>query len=203
MPHDDIEFASLFAMRQRFVMISGCSGGGKSSLLAALAARGFAVETEPGRQIVREQLFIGGDALPWIAPRAFIDLVVSRAMHQLARAGATGQLTLFDRGLVDAFAWFGRNGLAVPAPIQQAVTRLRYAETVFMAPPWPEIFVEDAERRHGFADAEAEYRSLLEAYAGLGYRLVELPRADIEARARFVIELLPDPQARSAIDRVS
>ncbi len=203
MTDDDIDFGSLSAMRQRFVMISGCSGGGKSTLLAALAARGFAVETEPGRQIVREQLFIGGDALPWVEPRAFIDLVVSRAMHQLARAGARGRLTLFDRGLVDAFAWFGRAGHAVPDPIQQAVTRLRYADPVFMAPPWPEIFAEDAERRHGFAEAQAEYRSLLEAYAGLGYTLVELPRADIEARVRFVLERLPDPQARSAIDRVS
>ena len=38
------------------VVVSGCSGGGKSTLLAELALRGYAVFPEPGRQIVKEQL---------------------------------------------------------------------------------------------------------------------------------------------------
>jgi predicted ATPase len=38
----------------RFIVLSGCSGGGKSTLLAALQRRGFAVFEEPGRQIVKE-----------------------------------------------------------------------------------------------------------------------------------------------------
>jgi predicted ATPase len=37
----------------RFVVISGCSGGGKSTLLAELARRGHAVVEEPGRRIVQ------------------------------------------------------------------------------------------------------------------------------------------------------
>ncbi len=49
---------------QQFVVLSGCSGGGKSSLLAELGRRGFATYEEPGRQVVKEQLLIGGDALP-------------------------------------------------------------------------------------------------------------------------------------------
>ena len=47
------------------VVISGCSGGGKSSILAELGRRGYHVIPEAGRQIVREQLFIGSDGLPW------------------------------------------------------------------------------------------------------------------------------------------
>ncbi|MPT22826.1 MAG: ATPase, partial [Starkeya sp.] len=39
----------------RFVVISGCSGGGKSTLLTELARRGFAVVEEPGRRIVAEE----------------------------------------------------------------------------------------------------------------------------------------------------
>jgi predicted ATPase len=35
----------------RFVVISGCSGGGKSTLLAELGRRGHAVVEEPGRRI--------------------------------------------------------------------------------------------------------------------------------------------------------
>ncbi|SHF16514.1 Predicted ATPase [Kaistia soli DSM 19436] len=189
----DDDFASLSELRERFVMISGCSGGGKSTLLEALALHGFAVQREPGRQIVREQLFIGGDALPWADAGGFLRLVLSRAMHQLAKAAASGRLTLFDRGLVDAYAGFRRAGAAVPAWAATAVAQLRYADTVFMAPPWPEIFVQDADRRHDFDAAEAEYHDLWAAYESLGYLLVELPRSDVESRVSFVVDRLGAP----------
>jgi len=45
-------------------VVSGCSGSGKSTLIAALAQQGEAVVTEPGRQIVKEQIQLGGDGLP-------------------------------------------------------------------------------------------------------------------------------------------
>ena len=51
----------------KFVVLSGCSGAGKSSLLSELGRRGFPIYEEPGRQVVKEQLYIGGDALPWDA----------------------------------------------------------------------------------------------------------------------------------------
>jgi predicted ATPase len=49
-----------------FVTISGCSGGGKSVLLAELRQRGFATIEEPGRRIVAEEIKRGGRVLPWI-----------------------------------------------------------------------------------------------------------------------------------------
>jgi predicted ATPase len=48
----------------RFVVISGCSGGGKSTLLAELGRRGHTVIEEPGRRIVIEEMNGGGSALP-------------------------------------------------------------------------------------------------------------------------------------------
>ena len=35
----------------RFVVISGCSGGGKSTLLSELGRRGYGTVEEPGRRI--------------------------------------------------------------------------------------------------------------------------------------------------------
>jgi predicted ATPase len=54
----------------RFVLLSGCSGGGKSALLSALRTRGFAAFEEPGREVVREQLLIDGPALPGATRRS-------------------------------------------------------------------------------------------------------------------------------------
>jgi predicted ATPase len=48
----------------RFVVLSGCSGGGKSTLLIELGRRGYATEEEPGRRVVKEEMLGGGLALP-------------------------------------------------------------------------------------------------------------------------------------------
>jgi predicted ATPase len=56
----------------RFVVISGCSGGGKSTLLAELGRRGYAAVEEPGRRIVREEMEGEGSALPWVDTAAFL-----------------------------------------------------------------------------------------------------------------------------------
>ncbi|MEO1705188.1 MAG: AAA family ATPase, partial [Pseudomonadota bacterium] len=42
------------------ILITGCSGGGKSTLLAALAQQGHAVVREPGERIVRSEMASGG-----------------------------------------------------------------------------------------------------------------------------------------------
>lgn len=59
----------------RFVIISGCSGGGKSTLIDELAKRGHAVVEEPGRRIIADERARGGTALPWI------DLIRASAMR--------------------------------------------------------------------------------------------------------------------------
>ena len=69
------------AGRDLWVVLSGCSGGGKSALLAAMARRGWTVYPEPGRQIVKQQALIGGPGLPWVDPVRFAELALSRAMH--------------------------------------------------------------------------------------------------------------------------
>lgn len=68
-------------IKNNHVIISGCSGG-KSTLLSELASRGYQIILEPGRQIVKEQTVIQGDALPWIDLKKFLDLALSRYLHQ-------------------------------------------------------------------------------------------------------------------------
>jgi predicted ATPase len=61
---------------------------------------------------------------------------------------------------------------------------------VFLTPPWPEIYVIDPERRHGFDSALAEYARLLEAYSSLGYEVTVLPKVVVPERVQFVLEAL-------------
>ena len=164
------------------VVVSGCSGGGKSALIAELARRGSRVFPEPGRQIVREQALIGGPALPWTDLAAFAELALSRAMHFFATAPSDGRPVLFDRGIVDAVTALERIGRAAPHHAE-AVRRCRYGRRVFMVPPWEALFAGDGERRHGFAEAVAEYEGLTASYAAKGYEAVVVPHGPIADRA--------------------
>jgi predicted ATPase len=66
----------------------------------------------------------------------------------------------------------------------------RYHRRVFLAPPWPEIYVTDTERRHGFDTALPEYQRLLETYPSLGYEVCILPKTGVRERADFVLSVL-------------
>ncbi len=173
----------------RLIVVSGCSGGGKSTLIAELHRRGHAVREEPGRQIVREQLAVGGAALPWEDGALFVELMLSRASYLYNTASTAEGWVFFDRSMIDHAAALG------DASARQA--RLcdvyRYATTVFMAPPWRELFAQDEERRHDFDAARAEYERLLDAYPRHGYELCELPRDTVAARADFIEQQLGAP----------
>lgn len=167
------------------VAISGCSGGGKSALVAEMARRGWTVFPEPGRQIVKEQASIGGPGLPWVDPVFFAELALSRAMHFFDLARPEGRAAVFDRSVVDAVTALERLG-AAEAHHAEAALRYRYARRVFMVPPWEALFAGDAERRHGFAEAVAEYEALTASYAAKGYALVVVPRMGVAERADFI-----------------
>jgi len=172
----------------RFVTISGCSGGGKSTLLAELAQRGHAVVEEPGRRIVREELAGEGAALPWVDGVAFARRAVAMALRDRAMASTTQGWVFFDRGLVDAAA--ALEHLAGEPTLETVARGHVINRMVFLAPPWPEIFATDAERQHGFEAAVAEYDRLRTAYATLGHELVILPKVSVKERVDFVLERL-------------
>ena len=88
----------------KFVVISGCSGGGKSTILAKLERRGYAVVGEPGRRIVLEEIENEGKALPWSNPKAFARRAIEMALADRNNAKVISDWVFFDRGLVDACA---------------------------------------------------------------------------------------------------
>lgn len=178
------------AKLQSFVVISGCSGGGKSTLLANLAGRGHAVVDEPGRRIVREELAGTGRALPWVDGVAFAGRAIATALADRELPPRVAGWVFFDRGLIDAAA--ALQHLTGEPALERLGRSHRYHRRVFFAPPWPEIFVSDAERRHGLAAAVEESERLLDAYASLDYEVVLLPKLSVAERADFVLEALAD-----------
>jgi predicted ATPase len=173
-------------VEEHFVIISGCSGGGKSTLLAELGQRGFVTIEEPGRRVVREELASGGDALPWIDGIGFARRISALAKQDYNAARARPGPVFFDRGLIDAAV--ALEHLTGEPILADLAIRHRYSNPVFLAPPWPELFASDAERRHDFTSAVTEYSRLAAAYPALGYDVILLPKVSVAKRLAFILE---------------
>jgi predicted ATPase len=171
---------------ERFFIVTGGPGSGKSTLVEALAAQGVRHMPEAGRAIIRDQVAIGGNALPWSDRRAFAELMLAWEMRSYGEALALPGPIVFDRGVPDVVGYLTLCGLPVPAHVERAARRFRYNERVFIAPPWPKIFGQDAERKQSMEEAEATYHAMTGAYSALGYELVPLPLASVAERVRFV-----------------
>lgn len=187
-------------MSSRFVVLSGCSGGGKSTLLGELRRRGYATRDEPGRRIVQAEIAAGGSALPWVDLEAFARRAIELALDDREKACDWARWVFFDRSLIDAVAALVPDG--TDASIERLPITHRYHPTVFLTPPWPEIYETNAERKLGWDEAVAEYDRLVQAYPKFGYRIVVLPKASVEQRADLVLaELANGPQQVGSIGR--
>lgn len=173
-------------MSERFFVVTGGPGAGKTSLITELARRGFHTIPESGRAIIREELGRGGNALPWADRTAFAAKMLERDLGAYRTAQALSGPVIFDRGIPDILGYLALCGGPVPPQVAAAANAARYARRVFVAPYWDEIFTQDDERRQSRAEAEATCNTMRETYAALGYEIMELPRMDITRRADFV-----------------
>ena len=182
---------------ERFIVLTGGPGSGKSTLIEALAARGVRTMPDSGRAIIQDQAAIGGQALPWADRGAFAELMLTWEMRSYREALAGGGLAddglagdgpvVFDRGVPDVLGYLRLCGLLIPEHVRKAVQVFRYHRRVFIAPPWAEIFGRDAERKQSFEEAVATYEVLLDTYETLGYELIPLPLATVEERVKFML----------------
>ena len=168
------------------IPISGGPGAGKSTLLAALRQQGYACAEEVSRQLIQEQVALGNGLVPWQNLAGFAEIALAQmvAQHEQARQG--GGITFFDRGIPDIIAYLEVGGVPVADIYYQALQRHPYHPEVLLAPPWPAIYVNDAERWQTLAEAVELARALRGTYERLGFRLVELPLVPVSERVAFV-----------------
>lgn len=180
-------------MCDHMFVVTGGPGSGKSSLIGAMARRGVRTMPEAGRAIIRDQVRIGGPALPWADRALFAELMLGWELRSWHEAAAGDAPVLMDRGIPDVIGYLTFCGLPVPAHVEAAARLHRYNRQVFLAPYWDAIFTQDAERKQDRQEAEATGRVMAETYRRLGYRIAELPLLGIEARADFMTDRLQAP----------
>lgn len=173
-------------MSDRFFVVTGGPGAGKTSLITELARRGFHTIPEAGRAIILEEMQSGGDALPWADRMAYAERMLERDLRAYGDAQALSGPVIFDRDIPDILGYLSLCGLSVPPHVAAAAKAARYNARIFLAPYWDEIFTRDRERKQTRAEAEATSKVMRETYAALGYEITELPYRGITMRADFV-----------------
>jgi predicted ATPase len=172
---------------ENFYVITGGPGSGKTSLLEALHRRGYARSIEAGRGIIQDQMAIAGRALPWIDPLLFAELMLCWEMRSYHLAQEITGPMFFDRGVPDVLGYLRLLNIPAPEHMKKAAELFCYNHTVFIAPPWPEIFCQDRERKQDFDEAARTHDSMVATYTALDYELVELPRTSVAERVDFIL----------------
>jgi len=171
-------------------ILTGGPGAGKTTLVEALKARGWATTEEAGRGVIRDAVASGGDGLPWIDRERFAEKMFEWELRSYREAERQEGPVIFDRGLPDTIGYLRLEGMQVPTWMEEEAWRLRYNNRVFIAPPWKEIYGRDEERRQSWEVAVRTYEVMADTYAEFGYDLVQLPRTTVEQRVDFVISAI-------------
>lgn len=170
------------------VIISGGPGSGKTTVLEELEKLGFPHAPEVARQIIQEQVAMGGAALPWKDREAYTQLMLERSIESYLAHNPSVKATFSDRGIPDTLCYARLIGLQKTSLIEKGCRGYRYASVVFLAPPWREIYETVSERKQDFAEAERTYEVMAKVYAECGYELSILPQVTPRARAEFILE---------------
>jgi predicted ATPase len=171
-----------------FIIISGGPGGGKTTLIDALAMLGHGRTIEAGRFIIQAQAEIGGMGVHFGDQALFAELMLMHEIRSYEEAMAAPGLVFCDRGVPELVGYLPMVGRPVPHHFKRAAELYRYNRTVFLTPPWREIFANDPERKQDWAEAVRTYEHCEAVYRAQGYEPVILPKASVRDRVRFVLE---------------
>lgn len=175
-------------VRDHFFIVTGGPGMGKTAIIAALRDMGHITVPETGREIIRQQVAAGGQALPWANRQAFARLMFEQSLQDYLEQPATSRPVFFDRGIADTIGYLELCGLPVPEEMEHAAALYRFNPTVFLTPPWMAIYEHDKERKQSFEEAVQTYESMIKVYTRMEYRLVKLPEATVAERVAFILD---------------
>lgn len=183
-----------------FFVITGGPGAGKTTLLTELEQRGFKCIPEVARELIKEQVAAGGEALPWKDTGLYTRLMLERSVESYRQASQAeagygpakpaNESIFFDRGIPDTLCYARLINAAITGEMDQAARGFRYNKKVFMLPPWREIYQTDTERKQTWEDAVQTFQMMVDTYEMYDYQVIEVPKTAIKERAEFVLSLV-------------
>lgn len=175
-------------IKTKRVIITGAPGTGKTTLLQLLQEKGYPCHPEVSRRIIKEQLALGTNLLPWDDLVNFSRLVNQGQIDQF-KGVEEGICNFYDRGVPDVLAYLRKENIHVDE-LEKTAELYRYNPSVFILPPWPEIYGTDNERREDLAAMMEINNRLIEVYKDYGYHVIVLPKISPQERMEIVFSEL-------------
>ncbi len=179
-------------MEKQIYIITGGPGFGKTYLIEELRKMRFLCSDEFAREIIVSQLEIGGELLPWKNPKLFQEQVLSKRID-FYESVPENTIAFADRGIPDQMAYASYKGFEVSERMMKISDEHKYASTVFIAPPWYEIFKNDQLRTETFSEAVKIDEHIRETYSILNYQIIELPLFSVNERIEFILQNIQNP----------
>ena len=184
-------------MGKNKVVITGAPGMGKTSIVNGLESKGFHCFHEIIRDMTSKAKEEGNGDIFVSNPLVFVedahqfnmDLLLGRTAHYKQSLKTDVPISFFDRGIPDVLAYMDFFGQAYDDEFMAYCEIHRY-DSVFIVPPWKEIYISDNERLETYEEAEKIHLALMATYTQFGYTPIEVTKDEVHKRIDFILETL-------------
>ena len=178
---------------QKKIVITGGPGTGKSTVIVELENKKYNCMHEISREVTLMARKNGIEQLFLKDPMLFSKMLLEGRVNQFKNASDINTDTVFfDRGIPDVFAYMNYLGVQFPDIFIDESKKNKYFNTIFLMPPWKDIYITDNERYESFEQSLAIHNHLKAAYESLGYTIVEVPFGTAKERAEFILSMVND-----------
>jgi predicted ATPase len=173
------------------VVITG--GPGKTTLLLALQAHGYAVAGDSARTILQDRRRRALSPRP--SAYEFAQEVLRMDIRSYVQHAARSGTVFFDRSVLDALCMLDRVAPLNDSELSAWLSKYQYFHKVFVLPPWDAIYTNDSERDQTSEQAESVHKTVVDWYHRCRYQIVEVPRVSVDERCTYVLQTLENHAA--------
>ncbi|ANW96795.1 hypothetical protein AXE80_11125 [Wenyingzhuangia fucanilytica] len=170
------------------IVLTGAPGTGKTTVLNLLRAKGHFCMEEVSREIIQEAERMGSKKLFLSQPILFSKIVLGKRIIQYQQATNSEKThCFFDRGMPDITAYLNSIHTPVEETFKQSNKKYIY-DTVFIFPPWEQIYTNDAERFETYEEALAIHKEIVEEYKKTHQNIIVVPKGTPKERLKFILK---------------
>jgi predicted ATPase len=175
-----------FKHKTNWCVITGAPSSGKTSVIKALAHRGFAIQGEVARELIELGLQQGRSLTEIRAEAKALQKEILEVTLAREMALDINKRVFLDRGLPDSITYFRLAGL--DGEEAKAIAALFQYRAVFIFDRLP--IVTDDVRTEDAALADKIDKMIEEDYTSVGYAPIRVPVLGIQERADFILARL-------------